>query len=60
MITPPPPDRDVSGRAYLGVFRIRPTLFGCRIEEQIEEQDGTRKWVRPLLPVTIQLTKETS
>lgn len=44
---PPPPDRDSFGGFATGAIRMRPTLFGLAIcEELYEHGDGRREWRR--------------
>lgn len=53
---PPPPPLDVylGGWSYTGAVRLRPTIFGCVVEEQVQREDGTDKWVRVTSPYVIE------
>lgn len=53
---PPPPDVDASGRYWSGRFRLRPSLFGTKLEELQILHDGSSVWVRRKWPVDAEIS----
>lgn len=50
---PPPIDYSITGICALGQYRIRPTWFGCVLEECWQSEDGSRFWRRATASVPV-------
>lgn len=50
----PSQSSDILGRTWTPRYRLRPTWFGVRLERLVIEDDGARRWVRWMSPVTIE------